>query len=119
MKSSLAASICVIALWGGAAYGKSADLLCTRADGAGSFHFIIDYDAGKVDVGRYKAIPASIGAQTISFKYNLGQLWGKMDTPEYDVTFDRASGNFLSHTPAGADRDGRRWIAGDARSSCR
>jgi hypothetical protein len=112
---------CAAALCGfaGDALAATATLQCSREDGGGTFQFTIDYGARVVNVGRFTAIPASIGSKTISFNYFLGQLWGVKAGQHYYVTFDRASGVFVSHNDGGAYANGKRWLAFDATSECK
>lgn len=121
MRSNLSRlAACVIAFgFYGAASAATLNLQCTRTDGSGGFKFLVDLDTKLVTVGRFSGMVAQITDQTIIFKYHLGQLWGREDTPEYDINFDRASGLFSSHTPAGADRNGKRWPQVDATSTCK
>jgi len=112
----IASGLCVAA---GAASAATATLQCNREDGSGAFRFTVDYAAGVVTVGRFTAIPAAIGPKTISFNYFLGQLWGAKAGQHYFVTFDRASGVFVSHNDGGAYPNGKRWLAFDATSTCK
>ena len=104
---------------GGVASASSVTLNCVRDDGAGNFAFTIDAANKMVTVGRFENIPAQIGDQTITFHYYLGQLWGKTDTPEYFVTFDRGTGVFSTNAAAGANKIGKRWGPVSATSRCK
>ena len=112
---------CALVLGAGAgdALAATSTLQCTRQDGGGSFQFTIDYGASVVTVGRFAAIPAAIDPKTISFNYYLGQIWNTKAGQHYFVTFDRASGTFVSHNDAGAYPNGRRWLEFDATSTCK
>ena len=112
-------AVLILCLQATGASAATIDMVCTHIDGSGTFHFSIDTDKSQVTVGRYAAIPAKISASEIDFHYFFGQLVNQLDSPEYIVTFDRASGQFSSHTPAGETSYGRRWGTADFVSICK
>jgi len=121
MRGFAVLGLCVLGSLTGAcnAWANTANLMCTRADGAGTFPFVVDYDTSIVTVGRFTAIPASIDPETITFNYFLGQIWGAKSGQHYFVTFDRASGLFVSHNDGGEYPNGKRWLEMDASSTCK